>query len=81
MKLDFLKRGAGGVAACNVEVADWDELPPLEASEENPLVAAGYRGCWWWCHVDVQKERRRHGLDAESVVVAESGERNHMEPV
>jgi hypothetical protein len=75
LKLELLKRGADGVAACNVEVAEWDELPPLEAPEEDLLAAEGHSGCCWRCHVDVQKERGRHGVDAESVVVAKFGER------
>ena len=80
-KLDRLKRGADGVAACNVEVAEWDELPPLEAPEEDLLVAEEHSGCCWRCHVDVQEERGRHGVDTESVVVAKFGGRNHIDPV
>ena len=81
MKLDLLQRGADGVSACNVQVAEWDELPPLEAPEEDLLVAGEHSGCCWRCHVDVQKERGRHGVDAESVVVAKFGGRNHTDPV
>ena len=31
--MEILKHGKDGVAACNVEVADWDDMPPLEARD------------------------------------------------
>ena len=27
LRMELLKRGKGGVAACNIEVAAWDEVP------------------------------------------------------
>ena len=65
----------------NVEVAEWDELPPLEAPEEELLAAEEHSGCRRRYFVDVQKERGRHGADAAVAVVAKFGERSHMGPV
>ena len=52
--MEVLKRGKDGVAACNVEVATWDELPPLDAPDGVALCCSGtcrrcpraIRPCW-----------------------------------
>jgi hypothetical protein len=31
--MEILRRGKDGVAACSVEVASWDELPPLDPGD------------------------------------------------
>ena len=79
LKLELLRRGSGGVAACNVEVAEWDDLPPLKQCEEELLIAEEHSGLCRRCCVEIQAERQRHGPDV--VVVAKFGGRNHMDPV
>ena len=39
--MEILKHGKDGVAACNVEVAHWDELPPLDAPDGVALCCSG----------------------------------------
>ena len=58
LQMELLKHGADGVAPCNIEVAMWDTLPPLEAPEEDLLLAEEHRGVCLRCHVDVQGQRR-----------------------
>ena len=77
----LLKRGLDGVALCNIEVSQWDELPPLDASEKDLLVAEQHSGECRRCEVELQKERARQGVSEDSSVVAKFSERNHMDPV
>ena len=40
-KMELFKRGASGLAACNIEVSTWDNMPPLR---ETDLLARTYCG-------------------------------------
>ena len=42
--LELLKKRQGDTPACRVEVASWDDVPPLEEKEEELLVARTYEG-------------------------------------
>ena len=81
LKLELLKRGPCGVAACNIEVAEWNELPAFDPPEVDLLVAEQHSGECRRCDMDVQTERLRQGLGADDAVVAKFSERNHMDPV
>ena len=81
LKLELLKRGVGGVAACNIEVAKWNELPPFDPPEEDLLVAEQHSGECRRCDVELQAERQRQGLGPDDAVVPKFSERNHMDPV
>ena len=54
--LELLKRGRSGTALCNIEVAKWNELPALEASESELVVAAECSGVCRRCHLDMEKQ-------------------------
>ena len=70
MKLELLKRGPCGVAACNIEVAKWNGLPPFDPTDADLLVAAQHSGECRRCDQYVQTERLRQGLGADDAVVA-----------
>ena len=40
-EMELLRHGKDGVAACNVEVAKWDELPPLQTVDGLALCCSG----------------------------------------
>ena len=45
--------------SCCVEVATWDEVPPLKESEEELLVAKEYTGCCLVCFRDIKRELKK----------------------
>ena len=79
-----MKRLKNGVAACNIEVQSWDELPDLDAEEDELVVARAFTGTCRGCHVDVEEQRDAQG-DAENAreeaVVAKRSYLNDMDPV
>ena len=42
-EMEVLKHGRDGLATCNVEVSEWDELPPFEA-HDGPATRCSGRG-------------------------------------
>ena len=58
--LELMRHGADGVATCNIEVAEWDELPPLKSPEEDLVVAEEHSGVCV-CVADVMSRRRVNG--------------------
>ena len=74
----MFRRGPSGAAVCNMEVGVWEEAPPLEASEEELLVAETYRGLCLVCLLDIEREERRlqgaaeEGEDCDLRVVAQA---------
>ena len=51
-----MKRGKGGVAPCNIEVASWDQVPRLEVPEGERLVAQVATGTCRRCQVDMDEQ-------------------------
>ena len=72
------KRGKDGVAVCNVEVSQWDELPPLGALDGVALCCSGI--CLR-CQRDMGEQLKDLG-GAEDLgqVVAKCFQENHMDP-
>ena len=76
--MEILKKGAHGVAACSIEVARWDELPPLDWDDG---VAPLHTGTCLRCQKDMDKQLQEQGGDMErAVIVSRRSERNHMDP-
>jgi len=76
--MEILKRGHDGVAACNVEVSKWDELPPLEAADG---VATCCSGTCLRCQKDMDEQLKDQGGDeSRGQIVALLSEDNHMDP-
>ena len=78
-EMEILKRGKDGVAACSVEVATWDELPPLNPSDG---VAASCTGRCQRCQKDEEDQMRdlaAADCDGGQIVLLRSSE-NHMDP-
>ena len=60
----------------------WDRLPPLDAPEEDLLLAEEHRGVCLRCHVDVQGQRKLLGdSHGEEAVVPKFSYLNHMDLV
>ena len=55
LPMELLKRGASGVAACNIEVATWDEIPLFSPPEEDLVVASCHSGVCCACHLDIRR--------------------------
>ena len=66
--LQLLRRNNKNVAACSIEVATWDDVPPLRASPEELLVASQHEGICWACHVDIKNQILAQGGDEEGIV-------------
>ena len=76
--MEILKRGVNGLAACSIEVARWDELPPLDWDDG---VAPLHTGTCLRCQKDMDKQLQEQGGDMErAVIVSRRSERNHMDP-
>ena len=58
-KMEILKKGRDGVAACDVSVASWDEVPLLPAAgSEEDAIASVHSGVCLKCHKDIVKQYR-----------------------
>ena len=78
-EMEILKRGKNGVAACSVEVATWDELPPLHPSDG---VASRCTGRCHRCQKDEEDQMRNLAAadcDGGQIVLLRSSD-NHMDP-
>ena len=80
VELQLFRRGPRNVAALNLEVADWDEVPPLEATGEELLVASVYEGTCWACHMEIKGQMETPGSNADCVVPRRS-HLNRMNPM
>jgi len=79
--LHLLKRGAAGVAPCNIEVHMWDEVPALEVPEQNLLVAERASGTCRRCQVDMDEQRDALPEGAEeTAIVPKRSHLNLMDP-
>ena len=78
-EMELLKRHKKfGVAAVNVEVAKWDELPPLQPVDGLALCCSG---TCLRCQKDMDEQLRDQGGDEEGgAVIALRSEENHMDP-
>jgi hypothetical protein len=79
-EMELLKAGGAGVALCNVAVASWDELPPLECSEEEVLIAQSYTGKCRVCQVDIDEQYRAQPDEERAVIVPKRSYLNNMDP-
>ena len=52
-------KGRPRLPPCCIDVATWDEVPPLDESEEDAIVAREYTGCCLSCHRDVRSELQK----------------------
>ena len=50
-------RSHSGVASCDVEVGQWDEVPPLFKSGNAPLIAGSFTGMCKRCQRDIDSQR------------------------
>ena len=76
--MEILRHGKDGVAACNVEVSHWDELPPLDAPDGVALCCSG---TCLRCQRDMDEQAKDQGGDgARGQIVAKRSEENHMDP-
>ena len=64
--MEVLKRGKDGVAACNIEVHQWDALPPLAPPDG---VAGCCSGTCLRCQKDMDEQLKLQGGDPETAVV------------
>ena len=82
LRMELLKRGSNGVAACNIEVATWDEVPAFSPPEEHLVVASCHTGVCRACHLDMQAQRAALPEDAsDAAIVPKMSFLNHMDPV
>ena len=77
-KMEILKHGKDGVAVCSVEVATWDELPPVDAPDGFALCCSG---TCLRCQKDMDEQVQEHGL-AEHLgqIIGLRSAENHMDP-
>ena len=79
LDLHLLKRGAGGVAQCCVEVESWTELPPFE--DESDGIAKRYTGTCVSCHKDMAAQIGKETSTGEAIVpVPKRSFLNTMDP-
>ena len=78
--LELLKKRQGDAPACSVEVASWDDVPPLKEKEEDLLVAPTYEGRCLVCQLDIRRWMKKEGVQDEDLAVALRSMRNHMDP-
>ena len=77
-KLEVLKPGRDGLAACSVAVAAWEELPPLDAPDG---AARQSRGVCERCRRDIEGQRALVAAgDVAGEVVGLRTAENHMDP-
>ena len=76
--MEILKQGKDGVAVCSVQVATWDELPPLDAPDGLALCCSG---TCLRCQKDMDEQVQKHGL-AEHLgqIIGLRSAENHMDP-
>ena len=76
--MEVLKHGRDGLATCNTEVSEWDELPPFEVCDG---LATSCTGTCLRCQKDMDLQMRDVGGAEERGAVAPllSAE-NHMDP-
>ena len=67
------------MAACSIEVAIWEDVPELDATSAELLVATCHTGRCWVCHVDMQKQVEAAGGREEGIVPKRSY-LNNMNP-
>ena len=71
-------RGRDGVAACNVEVSVWDELPALDAPDG---LAPSCSGMCFRCQKDLDERMRDQGGDEDQgLAISLRSADNHMDP-
>lgn len=63
-----MRRSNKNVSACNIEVATWDDAPPLRASPGDLLVASRHKGTCWVCHVDMKQQIEAQCGDEQGIV-------------
>jgi len=68
LDLQLMRRNNHSVTTCSIEVATWQDLPPLRASNEDLLVASKHTGTCWACHVDMKKQIESADGVADSIV-------------
>ena len=79
LDLHMLRRGANGAAHCNMEVAAWNEMPPLE--HDGDEMAKRYTGTCLACEKDMERQRRHGNAEGEEVAVAPKRSfLNNMDP-
>jgi hypothetical protein len=65
LDMHLLKKGAGGVAQCNVEVASWTELPPFV--DEVDGIARRYTGTFLCCRKDMDVQMCKRSIAGEEI--------------
>ena len=70
VELELTRPGKDGVALCNIEVAKWGTLPPLEEPAEELAVAKVYCGTCLACDRDMQQQREAAGVETPDGEVA-----------
>ena len=77
-------KGRPRLPPCCIDVATWDEAPPLDESEEDGIVAREYTGCCLSCYRDVRSELQKlQKVDPnaqECDVIPLRGWQNRMDP-
>ena len=68
LDLQLTRRGADGVAACSLEVAFWEDVPPLKATPEELVLASSHEGMCRACHVDMQRQIAARGGAEDGIV-------------
>ncbi len=77
-EMELMKRGKDGLAACNLEVSRWDELPPFEAHDG---LALSCSGTCLRCQMDMDEQVRPvAGEEGCGEVVLLRSAENHMDP-
>ena len=65
-KMETLKRGSNGLAACSIDVHSWEEASPFV---ETDLIAGTYRGVCLCCQRDMDKQLDEQGGDSGTAVI------------
>ena len=77
-EMEVLKHGRDGLATCNIEVSEWDELPPFEVADG---LAMRCSGTCTRCQKDMDLQLRDLGDgEGRGAVVVLRSEDNHMDP-
>ena len=92
LDLELCKRGASGLAVCDVQVAAWDDFPAMPADSSmgakstEPEVAELHTGVCQGCQLDIEHQRRQQAdLSAADVtheerIVPKMSHLNNMDP-
>jgi len=75
VSLKLLAHGRGGVAACNMQVEVWDELPALKAKDAELLLASQHTGECRACACDLRQQRASRCAVDDSVDCLERNRR------